>query len=167
MCIANFYAYINDGLLFATINLIGWSGRIYATTGQMLFYLLCRIISENYVNIRKEIEIIKNIIRLDVDFVSDRLTELAHQHLLVCQCVDKLNQCFGLILLIEITCIFVNEINAAMYLLVALYINSNDWLRITINLTWNIYALVNFSIICFSSNKITNEVYFIFIDPNS
>lgn len=146
--------------MWASFNVIGWSTKIYATTGRMLFHILCRIISENYINLRKEIELIKSSI-LDGDVVSDRLTKLAHQHLLICQCADKLNKSFGLILLIEITCIFINEINLAMYLLMSIYTDSNDWF---IMQSFVIYTFANFAIICFSSSQITNEVSI--IDPN-
>ena len=153
---------LDDGWLWTTLNVLWWSSKIYATTGRMLFYLLCRIISENYVNIRKEIELIKSSVVLNVDVVSDRLTTLSHQHLLVCQCVDKLNESFGLILLIEITYIFINEINSAMYLLTTIY--TAYWLWLPICVLWNIYTTVNFTIICFASNGIKNEVsYDLFI----
>ena len=153
-----FIYYLSGGVLWASLNVFWWSSRIYATTGRMLFFLLCRIISEHYINIRKEIEMLKSRISLDVGLVSDRLTKLSHQHLSVCQCVDNLNQIFGLILLFEITCIFINEIIQTVYLLVALHIHSSDWLSISIILFWDTYFLVSFSIICSASYRIRNEV---------
>ena len=156
MDIATWVYCLDYGWLWILLNVLWWSSNIYATTGRMLFYLLCRIISENYVNIRKEIELLKNNIFVIEDFVSVRLSKLSHRHLLVCQCVDQLNESFGLILLIEITYIFINEISTAMYLLTTIY--TANWLWLPISLLWNIYNTVNFSIICFSSCRVKNEV---------
>lgn len=163
MYIGTFINSMPDGHLWALLNVLWWGSKIYATTGRMLFYLLCRITTENYINIKKEIDFLsrvclENECKIQFPGTTERLKKLSDKYALVYECVEQLNICFGHFLLFDITYIFVSEINSTMYLLSDLFSVSSDWLSISIIAMWNIYALVNFSIVCFSSHRIGNEV---------
>ena len=148
----------NDDLSWTTINILWFATNIYATTARMLFYFLCRILSDYYINIRKEIEHIA-MNETNIFLVSDRLSKLADQHKLICRCVDKINKCFGLILLIDVINIFFKEINNSVYLVMEFgSAESIDWLSTAIVVSWILYSIVYFSIICLSSDQIQKEV---------
>ena len=160
---STFITIMPQGQLWALLNACWWASNIYATTGRILFYLLCTIISEHYINIKIELDSLAHNIASDnskIQFsaMADRLSKLADKYALVYECVEQLNISFGHFLLFDITCIFVNEINSTMYLLTDLYSVSSDWLSISIAAMWNIYGLINFSLLCFSSHRIGNDV---------
>ena len=164
MYIGTFINSMLDGHLWALLNVCWWASKIYATTGRMLFYLLCWILSEDYINIKKEIDSLAHVFVVNGSKIelfpamADRLTKLANKYSLVYECVEQLNISFGHFLLFEITYIFVSQINSTMYMLSDLFSVSSDWLSILIIVVWNIYALINFSILCFSSHRIGNDV---------
>ena len=153
-----------NGRLWALLHVFWWATKIWATTGRMLFYLLCKIVANFYINIRKEVEFIaSNNISSNGKLIpgcvaADRITKLANLHALVYQCVEQLNVHFGHFLLIEISFIFLTEINTAMYTLEALFSEPVNWLHALGNLTLVLYWLLNFSIICISSYQIESEV---------
>ena len=147
---------MSDGSLWALLNVFCLATQIWASTGRMLFYLLCKIVSGFYTNIRKDIDFIAS--DIPSEGAADRLTKLMNQHSLVYRCVEQLNVSFGHFLLIEITFIFVTEINTAMYILEALCAEPINWLHVLGNLSLIVYWIVNFSIICLSSHQIENEV---------
>ena len=66
------------GLLHA----IGIATKIYATTIRMLFYLLCTIVSEFYVNVRKGMEFIARDIASSDSESSQICVRLWQQHTL-------------------------------------------------------------------------------------
>ena len=145
---------MSNGRSSALLNFLWCASKIYATTGRMLYYLLCKIISEFYISMRKEIDFIANNIPpndsskiIFVSEISDTLTKLANHNVLIAyRCV-------------EITYIFFAEINTAMYILEHLCSKSNNGLLIWILIMWLVYFLLNFSILCFSSHRIENEVF--------
>ena len=158
---------MSNGRSSALLNFLWCASKIYATTGRMLYYLLCKIISEFYISMRKEIDFIANNIPpndsskiIFVSEISDTLTKLANHNVLIAyRCVEQLNFCFGHFLFIEITYIFFAEINTAMYILEHLCSKSNNGLLIWILIMWLVYFLLNFSILCFSSHRIENVVF--------
>lgn len=164
MYIGTFINSMPDGQLWALLNVFWWASKIYPTTGRILFYLLCRITSEHYVQIKNEIDSLTNTFpasdcyKSQFPATSNRLKRLTYQHALVYECVELLNISFGHFLLFDITYIFISEINSTMYLLSEMFSESSDWLSISIIAIWNIYALINFSILCFSSHRTGNEV---------
>ncbi len=98
--------------------------------------------------------------KLDNEFLAaDSLTKLRNQHALVYRCVEQLNVCFGHFFLIDITFIFLTEINTAVYTLEGLCAEPINWLHVLGNLSLIVYWIVNFSIICISSHRIENEVF--------
>ena len=148
----------NDDLSWTSINILWFATNIYATTARMLFYFLCRILSDYYINIRKEIEHIA-MNETNIFLVSDRLSKLADQHKSICRCVDKINKCFGLFLLIDIINIFFNEINFSVYIVTDLgSVEPIDWVSTISEVIWLIYSFGYFSIICFASDRIQKEV---------
>jgi len=143
------------GLLHA----IGIASKIYATTIRMLFYLLCSIVSEFYVNIRKGMELIaSDVASSDGSQICDRFTKLIDQHAFAYRCAEQLTDCFGHFLLIEVTYIFLAVINWAMFLLDTLCSEKRDWLMEVGHLVIMIYWIVNFSVICFACHRIEDEV---------
>lgn len=165
MDFCTFVFYERNSWSWTLLHIFWWTSKIYATTTRVLFYLLCNIISEFYKNIRKELELLALDIptgETRVCFVSEMshsLKKLAIRHAQIYRCVEQLNLSFGHFLFIEITLIFFAEINTAMYILDALCSMSKNWLFIFILVIWLIYWLLNFSILCFSSHRIENEVY--------
>ena len=82
------------GLLHA----IGIATKIYATTIRMLLYLLCTIVSEFYVNVRKGMELIASDIASsdsDSSQICVSFTKLIDQHAFAYRCAERLNDCFG------------------------------------------------------------------------
>lgn len=154
---------VPQGRLWALLHVFWWATKMWASTCRILFYLICKIISEFYISINQEIYFIANDTSSDGknirDFVlADYLKKLRNQHALVYRCVAQLNVCFGHFLLIDITFIFLTEINTAMYTLEALFSEAIDWLHVLGNLPLMIYWIANFSIVCLSSHQIENEV---------
>ena len=141
-----------------TMMVLWWMSDIYAATARILFYLLCRIISEYFLCMKKEIELMATN-EINNLLVSDRLSKLADQHKSICRCVDKINKCFGLFLLIDIINIFFNEINFSVYIVTDLgSVEPIDWVSTISEVIWLIYSFGYFSIICFASDRIQKEV---------
>ena len=96
---STFITIMPQGQLWALLNACWWASNIYATTGRILFYLLCTIISENYINIKIELDSLAHNIASDnskIQFsaMADRLSKLADKYALVYECVEQLNISF-------------------------------------------------------------------------
>ena len=82
--------------------LVSWSTQI-------LFNILIRHATIMFADLNKQIQDIlspNNSTRL----ISNKLETWRQNHVLVCQLVDNINQCFGLMLLISISCYFISFI---------------------------------------------------------
>lgn len=54
MDFCTFVFYERSSWSWTLLHIFWWASKIYATTTRALFYLLCKIVSEFYINIRKE-----------------------------------------------------------------------------------------------------------------
>lgn len=134
--------------------------NVYASSGRILFSIICRLIADHFKMVEKRIECFVN--ENDSKSQVDRclnLKKLQHQHALVCRSVNAMNNAFGFILLSEILYFFVSFTVNAMYFLVTSINGGTEGIEFLIIIDIFFYNLINLSIICFSSHLILSQVF--------
>ena len=142
-------------------DLVTLINNIVATTGRVLFSILCLMIAEMYGTMKDTIVEISAVCNIESSVI--QLKKLRLQHAFVNVCVDQLNNTFGLILLFEIIFIFVGIINATTRFLINY---SGDetlihWSHILLELFLFFYHIINFMTICYLSDYMSNQVQYI------
>jgi hypothetical protein len=157
-------------LLFAWISNDRWNRQIafdtaslfcnvYASSGRILFSIICRLIADHFKMIEQRIEcfVTENDSKSQVDRCLN-MKKLQHQHALVCRGVDAMNSSFGFILLFEIFFFFVSFTVNSMYFLVISINGGTEWIELIIIIGIFFCNLTSLSIICFSSNLLLSQV---------
>ena len=140
-------------------DLVTLINNMVATTGRVLFSLLCLMIAEMYGAMKNRIDGILNS-ESNMESAVTQLKKLKLQHAFVNVCVDQLNNTFGLILLFEIFFIFVGINNAATTFLINYSTDGSliHWSHVLLELFLFFYHLINFTMICYFSDHMSNQV---------
>ena len=140
-------------------DLVTLINNMVATTGRVLFSLLCLMIAEMYGAMKNRIDGILNS-ESNMESAVTQLKKLKLQHAFVNVCVDQLNNTFGLILLFEIFFIFVGINNAATTFLINYSTDGRliHWSHVLLELFLFFYHLINFTMICYFSDHMSNQV---------
>ena len=133
------------------LDLCGLFTRIFPTTVVTLFCLIALIVSMH-------LNVINSHLKDDVSIIDgNKLLILKGQHLLTCEIVDKINQCLGFALLMEVIFTFVGMTNNLMYFLVS--ITKTDWHIAILSLIFCVdQILVQFFSMSVSADRIVNQV---------
>lgn len=157
--------------------------KLYTTTSLMLFCILCMIIADQFQNIRLQIHrmvffnaTFEHLIRLQNQYTSSkyipfkvitihRSQTICNPHYLllcvsVCRSLNNLNNCFGLIVLLEVMFNFISVVNTTM----DFFMNSGQahWSFRTLQLGMVSYAIINLILMCLCADNIKNQVIYIF-----
>jgi hypothetical protein len=135
--------------------------NIYGSIGRVLFAVLCKLIADLYSSIGKKIE--KMTIEADgmdvtEEDMANSLKRLKIDHLLLFRSVNKLNRCFGHILLFDIIFTFIGFINWSMYSLTTYVSAEVSWLYMMLINSVFIEHTANLTLICISSDRIYVKV---------
>ena len=127
--------------------------KIYPTTAMALFCLFCFVISQQLNGVKHQVE---SLSITDVNDARKALSKLQRQHVQICNSVNHLNRCFGLILLIDIPFNFIGVINTPMVFLVN---KSPIWSAYSILqiVSW-VNHTVSVILVSFTSQNISRQV---------
>ncbi len=131
----------------------------YVTTVVGFFILLAYTVSKQLCAIHRDLINLKSrYATLTCHYNTEKMMKtLRCQHIFACQTVEKLNQCFGFILLVEISHTFINLSIYSIYF----YFGSaykEDWRTIVWNLALVVDQIVHLTLITVMSDRIRNEV---------
>ena len=157
--------------------------KLYTTTSLMLFCIICMIIADQFKNIRLQIHrmvffnaTFEHLIRLQNQYTSSKYIPFKVNTLYrnqpicnppylllcvsVCRSLINLNNCFGLIVLLEVLFNFILVVNTTM----DFFMNSGQahWSFRTLQLGMVSYAIINLILMCLCADNIKNQVMYIF-----
>lgn len=145
-------AFTNEiSLVRKILDLCGLFTIIFPTTVVTLFCLIALIVSMHLTTIHSHLRNDQSII----DYKA--LMILKGQHLLICQIVDRINQCLGLALLMEFIFTLVGMTNNLMHILVS--ISKMDWHMVFLSLIFCVDQIIlQLFPICITADRIVNQV---------
>ena len=133
------------------VECISIGAAFYSKTVTILFYLTCRIISNQLCGILDQIVKSPNVANS-----FNQLCALQHQHAQICYSADLLNKCFGSFLFFEILFIFVGCINNGLKTIITF--NTFDF-YIRAHMCYDVaHYLVNIFLICHGVESISKKV---------
>ena len=123
MAIVLFFAWSTwpPNYLKILMNIVTTLTEIYRLSGPILFMICSLSICAVFDRLSRDIEEKKR----DANVSSIQIWR--HLHALACQCVDRINDCFGLVLLIDTTCIFVRVISSSFQVYLSYRQQSIRW----------------------------------------
>lgn len=128
--------------------------EIWPVTLALLFTVMCLLASRALRTIRNEIENLTHTIQsTELDVACKELKKWKRNHVLVIRFIRELNEMFGPILLIESCYIFVGIISVIYWGF------QKDEFK-PISFTYTTKYLVEFGLICFVPDQVTNEVIY-------
>ena len=135
----------------ALVECIYIGASLYSKTATILFYISCKMISNQLCGILDQFAKSPNVANS-----FNQICALQHQHAQICYSVDLLNKCFGSFLFFEILFIFVGCINNGMKAI----INSNTldfyiWAHMISDVA---HYIVNIFLICLGVESISKQV---------
>lgn len=132
--------------------------QIFPTSILLLYCLLSLSAALNFQQLVEEINEVHKSGWLETnDIMVVQLKTWRRNHALVCDFVDKIHNCYGIILLIKISYLFVAVINSSFYLLIGI-VDMTSNVELIINLAFIIEHFMHLFIISGVSDKVFNEV---------
>jgi len=132
--------------------------KMYLGTILAFFVVLAATVSKQMEAIRQDL--IK--INLDslraTDYYEKMIKCLRRQHIFQCQSLEKINQCFGIFILLEITFTFIYAINNAIYIFTGSILKNGDWGFTVLSGLATTDQMVHFISITLISDRIRKEV---------
>jgi len=131
--------------------------KMYLGTILAFFFVLAVTVSKQMEAIRQDLIKINVESLTATDFYENMIKRLRRQHILVCRSLEKINQCFGIFILVEITFTFIYAINNAIYIFTGTILNGN-WGSAALSGIATTDQLVHFISITLISDRIRKEV---------
>lgn len=131
--------------------------KMYLGTILAFFVVLAVTVSKQMEAIRQDLIKINVESLTATDYHENMIKCLRRQHIFVCRSLEKINQCFGIFILLEITFTFIYAINNAIYIFTGTILNG-DWGSAALSGLATTDQMVHFISITVISDRIRKEV---------